>query len=463
MGVMMKRGVIVLVSGVAVVSVVLAAVSQGVEAKLQKGSTVGVVEVGSLTVAEARMKVRLWWEKEKFEQLTLILKDKSLKKTYTPTSLGVMLDDMASVAQVPVDGVVGQIIGSEQKQRFALKFTKLTVDLAELRGTVKESYGDPGPAKVKFQSGKIVRMPEKPRLGLDESALFDAVVKGLQDDKTVALPVKEEPKKITDEMLAQVTDIISQFSTNFSSGNRPRSSNIRLASSKIDGVFLLPGEQFSFNQTVGQRTIKGGFKEAGVFINGRHDTGVGGGICQVSTTLYNASLFGNIKIAKRTNHTLPVPYVPVGRDATVNWGAQDLVIVNNYPTPIVLTSEYTPGRLTFRILGKKEPGLEVKITSGRVKTWSTGSARQYDSSLAPGQTVTKGGSMGRSLSTFRNVYKNGVKVNTEPLGVSYYAGAPSLTLYGPSSPRRAPRKSTSTKTSPSAEPAVTPPPVEESL
>ncbi len=453
MNVFMKRGGVVALSSLAIVSIVLAGVSQTVEPKLKKGSQVGIVEVGGLTVVEAQKKVRVWWEAVRTKPLNLKIGDKTAKETFSATQLGIIVDDVASVAQVPVDGVVGQVLGGDDKKVFNPVFKPNTVDLSALKNVVSKIYGPPAPAKVKFVGGKIQRIPEVPVLGLDEPGLPAAVVAAVQEDQIVDVPVKQAPKKLTDEVLAQITDVIAEYKTNFNSGVRDRSNNIRLATGKIDGLVLLPGERFSFNQTVGQRTIKEGFREAPVFVNGKHETGVGGGICQVSSTLYNASLFANIKIVERTNHSLPVPYVPVGRDATVNWGAQDLVLENNMETPIVLAAEYSPGTLRWRILGKKDPTISVKITSTGVRSSSRGERRVYDPSLRPGATRVEGGASTRSCYTFRHVYKNGVEIKKEPLGQSYYAGSPRTVYYGPSRPKvSAPKPS-----APATGPAVTPP------
>jgi vancomycin resistance protein YoaR len=451
MKVFMKRGGIVLVGCLAVVSIVVAAVVQGTEAKLVKGSQVGRVEVGGLTISEAQKKLRIWWESTKLEKLTLTIKDKSLKKTYTPSELGVSIDDVASIAQVPVEGLVGQVLDKPEAKKYDLKVKSVLFDINGLKAAVKESYGDPGPAKVKFVKGQIVREPEKPRFTLDDAELPAAVVKGLLDDQTVELPIKEEPKRITDEVLNQITDVVSEFSTHFSADNRPRSNNIRLASSKLNGVVIMPGEKFGFNETVGERTLKGGYKIAGVYVNGRHDTGIGGGICQVSTTLYNASLFANLKVLERTNHSMPVPYVPLGRDATVNYGAQNLIVQNSMATPIVVVSEYQPGKLTFRILGKKEEGIEVKITQGRVRSSGASTRREYDPKLPPGTTKVQHNGDNRYVQTFRTVYKNGVKVGTETLKDSFYNGGGTIISYGPKAKPKPAVPTTGT-------PGVNPPP-----
>ncbi len=454
MKVFMKRGGIVLVGSLAIVSIVMAAVVQGTEAKLVKGSQVGVVEVGGLTTLEAQKKLRLWWETAKLEKLTLTIKDKSLKKTFTPGELGVSIDDVATIAQVPLEGLVGQVLAKPEVTKFLLKTKPVLFDIKSLNASVKESYGDPGPARVKFISGKIVREPEKPRFALDEATLSEAVLKGILDDQIVTIPIKEEPKRITDEVLNQITDVVSEFSTNFSADNRPRSNNIKLASGKLNGIVIMPGEKMGFNETVGERTLKGGYKVAGVYINGKHDTGIGGGICQVSTTLYNATLFANLKVLERTNHSMPVPYVPLGRDATVNYGAQNLVIENSTTTPIVVASQYQPGKLTFRILGKKEEGLEVKIFQGRVRSSGASTRREFDPRLAPGTTKVQHNGDNRYVQTFRTVYKNGVKVGTETLKDSFYNGGGTIISYGPKAP---PKPAAPPAPAPSAPPTETDP------
>lgn len=445
----MKRGGVVAIGVVSAVSIAMAVVVQTSEVKVKKGVVVGVVDIGGLTIPDAQKKVRLWWESARQEKLTLMLKDQSLPVSFTPGALGVSIDDVETVSQAPTDSIVGQVVGESTNIDLPLKFKSIPADLKPVALEIRKIYGEPTPPKVKFVAGKVQIIPEKTRLKLDEPKLMEAVVQAVLDDKNVQLPLIEEPKRVTDEMLAQITDQVSEFKTRFSAGNRPRSSNIKLAASKINGTLLLPGEQFSYNKVVGQRTIKAGFKEAGVFVNGRHDTGVGGGICQVSTTLYNAALFANLKIVKRQNHSLPVPYVPVGRDATVNWGAQDLVIENDTEAPILLVSEYSPGTLTFRIIGKKVEGQEVKVISSGVKYLGSrkGTIREFDPSLKPGATRVKdSGSAARSVQTYRVVYLNGQKVKTEPLGTSYYPGGPTVIAYGPKPQSIAPSPSISVPT-----------------
>ena len=152
------------------------------------------------------------------------------------------------------------------------------------------------------------------------------------DSKEIEKPL--ENKKIDPHF----NDVLGEFKTEYNSGNTNRSTNIKLAASKINGCIINPGEVFSYNETVGERTIEEGYKDALVYVGGEVANGVGGGICQVSTTLYNACLFANLEIVERTNHSFTPHYVAAGRDATVSWGGPDFKFRNNrnYPVMIVV-------------------------------------------------------------------------------------------------------------------------------
>jgi vancomycin resistance protein YoaR len=247
----------------------------------------------------------------------------------------------------------------------------------------------------------------------------------------VELPLTAAPNRVPDDQLFAIKEVMSEFTTTFSAGNVSRSSNIRLAANKIDGVVLAPGEKFSFNGIVGRRTAKAGYKEAGVYRNGRHDIDIGGGICQVSTTLYNAALFANLKITNRNNHSMPVPYVPIGRDATVDYDSQDFEFQNNLDKPIAVSATTGKGSITFRILADQKSDVEVKIASSKARSWATGQKQVKDPNLPAGRTVViEKGSAGHEIFTHRVVMKNGVEIKREPLGRSYYRGATRIIAVG---------------------------------
>ena len=128
-------------------------------------------------------------------------------------------------------------------------------------------------------------------------------------------------------------DRLATYSTTYNASNYNRSTNLRLSASKINGVILMPGEEFSYNKTLGQRTAAAGYKPAGAYVGGKVVNEYGGGICQTSSTLYNTVLLANLEVTSRTNHCYVSSYVPISRDATVSWGTLDFKFKNNRKNP----------------------------------------------------------------------------------------------------------------------------------
>lgn len=167
-------------------------------------------------------------------------------------------------------------------------------------------------------------------------------------------------------------DLLSTFSTKYAASNRNRTTNLILAANKINGTVLMPGETFSYNKVVGARTIAAGYKEAPIYVQGRVEDGLGGGICQITSTLYNAVIYANLEITQRTNHQFVPSYVTASRDATVVYGALDFQFKNNRNYPIKLICSVSGGIANFQIFGmRQEDDVEVQISSyetGRTST-----------------------------------------------------------------------------------------------
>lgn len=188
----------------------------------------------------------------------------------------------------------------------------------------------------------------------DQQALYEAVVPLLKDMKTgrqVSLPAQETPPAVTDEDLKPIDTILGQYTTHYYPGNRGH--NIGLAAGKLSGVLIRSNGDFSFNQTVGTRTSAAGFLTAGVIANGRADVGIGGGVCQVSTTLYVAALKAGLTATERSSHYSPSHYCPPGLDATVADGQLDLKLHNPLAHSVYLLSSANGHDLTIYILGTR--------------------------------------------------------------------------------------------------------------
>lgn len=231
-----------------------------------------------------------------------------------------------------------------------------------LKKLKREVDKPPIDARPLIEGRKIMGiMPAQEGYCVDERKLFQILSEVTEPTKPLELPMKVVPPRVKEEDLKGLT-LIGEFSTSLGGSSRYRLINIRKAVSAIDGTLLNPGEKFSFNEKVGPRISERGYKVAPVMVRGELVPGIGGGVCQVSTTLYNAILSAGLKVERRGHHARPVKYVAPGRDATVVWGYVDLVFSNDKNSPVYIQGEVKGGRLFFRIFGKKDFD-EIKVFS----------------------------------------------------------------------------------------------------
>ncbi|WP_238590740.1 VanW family protein [Paenibacillus beijingensis] len=211
----------------------------------------------------------------------------------------------------------------------------------------------------------IYRSPENARLGDREEIVSEQVGYKLDRGKfedqffayffgkgssAIEAPLKVLYPKVDSELLSDIREKpIGHYATYFNSRNKNRSHNIALAAKAVNNTVVFPGEVFSFNQVVGIRTTEKGYLRAGVIVRGELSEGVGGGICQVSSTLFNAIDRAGLKIVRRYSHSRNVPYVPPGRDATVSWGGPDFSFQNQYDQPVLIRTFAGAGKMFVTI------------------------------------------------------------------------------------------------------------------
>lgn len=194
--------------------------------------------------------------------------------------------------------------------------------------------------------------------GIEFAITKEEAKQSLQEPKEeYTIPLKIVKPNITINDLAHQNffpNKLAKFTTRYDESAQNRANNIKLSSGKIDGTILMPGEIFSYNKIVGERTIKAGYKEASIYMGGKVVDGIGGGICQVSSTLYNAALLANLEIVSRRNHYFITSYVSASRDATVSYGSIDFKFKNtrNYPIKIECTAKN--GIIQVQIYGMQE-------------------------------------------------------------------------------------------------------------
>lgn len=230
-----------------------------------------------------------------------------------------------------------------------------------------------------------------------------------------------QPKITTEDLQKNLfKDVLGSYTTHVS-GTSVRKGNVKLAGDKCDGTILLPGEVFSYNGVVGERTKANGFGEASAYLNGLTIQEVGGGVCQPSSTLYNAVMLANLEITERSPHSYVSSYVPIGRDATVSWGGPDFKFKNNSDYPIKVTSEYKNNKLTMKIIGTNVDNITVKITSEQLSSKPFSTITKEDPNLEEGKTrVEITGYEGATAQSYRHVYKDGVLVSTTKEAYSAY-------------------------------------------
>lgn len=261
--------------------------------------------------------------------------------------------------------------------------------------------------------------------GLDFNISIDeakALITGDKDSYTIPLKTLYPNVKTSDIGIEAFPNLLSSYSTSFASSSSNRATNVSLATNKINGKVLMPGEVFSFNGTVGKRTPQAGFKVAGVYMNGQVATDYGGGICQVSSTLYNAVLRANLEIVDRSNHMFEVGYVPIGTDATVSWGAPDFKFKNSRSYPIKIVTSSSNRKCVVKFYGLKESEeYDIEIVSYRTGSVPYRTTYTTDSSLAAGQQkVIQRGSNGAKSVAYRIRKKNGHVISKELLSKDTY-------------------------------------------
>ncbi len=212
----------------------------------------------------------------------------------------------------------------------------------------------PQNAEIKINNNKINIKNEIIGIKLDKYLFYNNLIKEYQKNKNIIninIPVIKTLPNITREMLQKYTYKRAEFSTSIATSPSARKYNIRKALNSINGTHLGKMQKFSFNNCVGSRTADNGYKNAKIILDGEFVEGVGGGVCQVSSTLYNAVLLSGLKVLKSQKHSQPVSYVKAGFDAMVNYGTSDLVFKNNTEGDIYILCEYSSNNITISIYG----------------------------------------------------------------------------------------------------------------
>ena len=341
--------------------------------------------------------------------------------TVGPTRFRLPRWRIAQLLDLPNGGATGVSVAGPSAQHW----------LASLARSVDRKPRD---ATFRVVSGGIELVPSRPGRTLDlaaaRAALEKAVFSSTGRNATVATSTTP-PARTTEVARAMgIDEVVGSYTTTYG-GTPGRLHNVQLVADLIDGALVAPGARFSFNETTGERNAAKGFEEAPVIINGELESGIGGGVCQVSTTVFNAAFEAGLSIERRTNHALYISHYPLGRDATVNYPDLDLVFRNDTEHWLLLRAFVSPGSLTVNLYGTS-PGRRVETETAPLEVdgkvpWK----RIDDDAMYKGQKVVEQwGSPPRSTSVTRRVYKPDGTLLYNTTWRSYYTGEPTVVRLG---------------------------------
>ena len=283
---------------------------------------------------------------------------------------------------------------------------------SEVYKEVKDAYYTKDPFTI---------YPEQKGIDFDvESA--KVLIQEPKEQYEIQLTITKPSKTVKEIGTEAFPDLLGVCKTNYAASNKNRTTNLILAAGKINGTVLLPGEEFSYNGVVGKRTVEAGYKNAATYSNGQVVDDIGGGICQISSTLYDAAVFANMDITVRRNHQFVTSYLPAGKDATVVWGSQDFKFKNSRKYPVRITATVSGGVATVQIWGVKEDvEYDISIETKQISTIKYTTQYVEDPSLPAGtQKVSQAGANGRKVQAYKVMKLNGQVVSRTLLSTDTY-------------------------------------------
>lgn len=274
--------------------------------------------------------------------------------------------------------------------------------------------------------------PEVDGVDFDVEAAKALIAAEVKDEYQIQLIITKPKVTVSQIGSEAFPDRLSNFTTRYDASAKDRTTNLVIACQKLNGKVIMPGETFSYNQTLGKRTAAAGYKNAAVYENGQVVDGIGGGICQISSTLYNAVLMANLEIVERRNHQFVTSYLPAGRDATVVYGAIDFKFKNTRQYPIRLSASAKNGIATISIYGiKEENEYTFSFNTKTIASIPFGTKYVEDASLPAGtEKVQQNGVNGLKTETYITKMLNGKVISTTLLSRDTYDAMQKIILKG---------------------------------
>jgi vancomycin resistance protein YoaR len=425
-----KRSInLILFSGIillcSVVSLIAANTAFMVTDKIYNGVSVGDILVGGLSIQEAQNKIAVALQ-TKTVRPPLILAYHDQTWPITAQDIELAIDNVNLAQQAYNVGRNGNIMHRLQERYLAIHHgytipLLLSYNQDKLAAIIKNiaySIDKKAQNAVLVQNDANIRViPEIVGQKVDDTTTLNEIISKIKVDipVTVPLAVSEVLPAIVSKDLADIDRVIAIYTTQFDPGNQNRVQNVTLAAKSINNILVKPEEVLSFNAYVGLRLAEYGYKEAPVFIEGKLVPDWGGGVCQVSSTLYNAVLLADMGIVERTSHFRPPGYVPLGQDATVADNLLDFKFKNTSPYNIYINSEVSDSQVTIYVLGKRSPNpLDIHIVTTEKKIIEPNTIIKQDPTLELGSEIVEvEGQRGFQVTTYRVRENQGREIDRE--------------------------------------------------
>lgn len=394
------------------------------------------IPIGGLTFEEAEQYIK--------EQLRNVNQQEHIILTYKDIETPVVINELSPsydidqvLQEAYAEGHTGNLFerfriaqyGVSTTKNFKLlaKFTEESIASGLMNHTTV-FYKEPIDATIERKNRQFILTREVEGEALDTHETAKRVKRYLenpiQDSNRIEAVMKSLPASITEEMLKVVQSPIASFYTSYNNADQNRNQNLALAAKKINSV-LKPGDIFSLGNQLEPITFDEGYRASKVIVDGKLEEGIGGGVCQIASTLYNAILLTDLDIVARANHSLPVAYVPLGRDATYATDSIDFRFQNNSQYPVFIESYCDNNRVYVNIFSHtdlKEDYDSIKFTSETVKTTPPPSVKVIkDPELYVDQRIQEVTPLeGKTVKLYKLGYRNGELVNKELVNTSYY-------------------------------------------
>lgn len=253
-----------------------------------------------------------------------------------------------------------------------------------------------------------------------------------RESASIELPVETAYPRGSEEELSRVKDVLGTYTTSYTTSNAARSKNVATGTAHLNGIVLYPGDVLSATEAVTPFTVGNGYEPAGSYLNGKVVDSLGGGICQVTTTLYNAVLRAELEVVERSNHSMIVTYVDPAADAAIAEGVKDFKIANNTDAPIYIEGITSNKRVTFNIYGEetRPENRTVKFVSKTLSTTDPGWRIVADAGQPIGYRVVESAHWGYVAELYKHVYVDGAEESVTKVNKSTYKPSPRTITIG---------------------------------